>query len=448
VSDILNIGASGVRAYQSAISTVSENIANSGVEGYSKRSSDLTEVAASNNVLARAATTSGNGVIASGISRSADPLKAADVRSAGADMARSDSAVAWLDQIQSALTGNQLSDRLTSFFTSATAVAADPSASAPRSTMLEAASGVAQAFTATGNALDQVATTLDATAQQSVTTLNSLAAALAKTNDAIGRSTPGSNGAAQLQDQRDQLLEQMSAISDVSVTTDAAGRASVRVGGSGGPVLVSGNDAGMLSYARGSEGAVQFALSRDGTVSSAAISGGALAGIADGAQKLAAAQSQLDQTASSFTDGVNQVQAQGRDLDGTPGAAMFATGDDPTDISVALSDPRGIAAAAPGGGKGDNSNLAGLTSLRSSADPEGAVTGLVATNAAALASRQTVASAQSAIHDSAVAARDGVSGVSIDSEAVDLLRFQQAYSASSRVIQTARDLFQSIIQIQ
>ena len=158
--------------------------------------------------------------------------------------------------------------------------------------------------------------------------------------------------------------------------------------------------------------------------------------------------SQLDQTAAAFTDGVNQVQAQGRDLDGAPGAAMFGVGDDPTDITVALTDPRGIAAAAPGGGTRDNSNLAGLTSLRSSADPEGAVTNLVATNAAALASKQTVAGAQSAIHDSAVAARDGVSGVSIDSEAVDLLRFQQAYSASSRVIQTARDLFQSIIQIQ
>ncbi|MGL4301482.1 MAG: flagellar basal body rod C-terminal domain-containing protein, partial [Sphingomonas sp.] len=52
-----------------------------------------------------------------------------------------------------------------------------------------------------------------------------------------------------------------------------------------------------------------------------------------------------------------------------------------------------------------------------------------------------------AIRDNAVAARDAVSGVNLDSEAVDLLRFQQAYQASSRVIQVARDTLQSILDI-
>ena len=40
-----------------------------------------------------------------------------------------------------------------------------------------------------------------------------------------------------------------------------------------------------------------------------------------------------------------------------------------------------------------------------------------------------------------------MSGVNLDNEAVDLLRFQQAYQASSRVIQVARETFQSIIGI-
>ena len=45
-------------------------------------------------------------------------------------------------------------------------------------------------------------------------------------------------------------------------------------------------------------------------------------------------------------------------------------------------------------------------------------------------------------------ARDSGSGVDLDSEAVDLLRFQQAYQASSRVIQTARDILQTILEIR
>ena len=205
MSDIMNIGASGIRAYQNAISTVSENIANSGVDGYSKRTTNLSEVAASTSTITRRDVTSASGVTTTGITRASDQFKEADVRSTGADLARSDSAIQWLDQIQTALTGNKLSDQLTSFFNAASAVAADPSASAPRTTMLDAAQGAAAAFTATGSALDQVATNLDATAQNSVTTLNGLAAALAKTNDALGRNVPNTDGSAQLLDQRDQL---------------------------------------------------------------------------------------------------------------------------------------------------------------------------------------------------------------------------------------------------
>ena len=448
MSDILNIGASGVRAYQSAISTVSDNIANSGVEGYSKRSTVLAEVSSAGGTTSRQNVTSASGVIATGVARAGDAFREANVRTATSDLGASDSAVQWLDQIQTALTGNQLPDQLTGFFNAANAVAADPSASAARTTMLDGAQSVADAFSATGQALDTVATNLDATAQDSVTTFNGLAAALAKINDGPSRNVSGTTGSAQLLDQRDQLLEQMSAIATVSVTTDDVGRATVRVGNASGSVVVQNNTAGSLSYARGSDGAVSYAVHFGGDISSAAIGGGALAGIADGAQRLADAQSRLGQVAASFVDGVNTVQAAGADLYGNAGQPMFAIGDTPTDISVALSSGRGIAAAAPGAGALDNSNLLSLGALRTSGDYEGQVTQLVTDSASALSARQQVADAQAAIQDNAIADRDSVSGVSLDNEAVDLLKFQQAYSASSRVIQAARDIFQSILDIR
>jgi flagellar hook-associated protein 1 FlgK len=73
---------------------------------------------------------------------------------------------------------------------------------------------------------------------------------------------------------------------------------------------------------------------------------------------------------------------------------------------------------------------------------------IVNANAANLESRKTLADAKLAIRDGAVAARDAVSGVNLDHEATELLRFQQAFSASSRVIQVARDIFQSILDIR
>jgi flagellar hook-associated protein 1 FlgK len=448
MSDLLGIGASGVRAYQSALTTVSENIANAATPGYAKRTTDLREIAPVVGVHSGGGVQTGQGVSVAGVTRSADALRAADVRTASADLARSETGVAWLDRIESALTGNQLGDRLTGFFNAAKSVAADPTATVPRSALLEQATSVAGSFAATGKALNHLDADLDSTADTAVTTLNSLGTALAKVNDGLARAQPGSNGAAQLADQRDAILDQISAISDVSVSTDGAGRATVKLGNAGGPVFVTGNAAGDVTFARGSDGTVSFALHTPLAVSPFTPGGGALAGVVDAAARIADARTTLDSIATAFTDGVNTVQAQGRDLDGNPGAALFTSGANPTDIALNLTDPRGIAAAAVGGGPRDNSNLRALDALRSSGAFEAKTTALISGNAATLNGRKQIAEAQSAIRDNAIAARDAVSGVNLDSEAVDLLRFQQAYSASSRVIQVARDTLQSILDIR
>jgi flagellar hook-associated protein FlgK len=50
------------------------------------------------------------------------------------------------------------------------------------------------------------------------------------------------------------------------------------------------------------------------------------------------------------------------------------------------------------------------------------------------------------VNDQAIESRDKVSGVSLDSEAADLIRFQQAYQASAKAMQVSGDLFDAILQ--
>ena len=446
MSDLLSIGATGVRAYQTALTTTSENIANAGTVGYSRRTTVLNEVAAPSNSTTRVP--NGLGVVVGGVTRAADLYRSSEVRTAGSDLARSEAGITWLDRIDGALSGNKLGDRLTAFFTSTKAIAADPSALAPRATTLEAAQSVATAFSATGAALSAAASDLDASADAATTQLNGLSAALAKVNSGLSRAQDGSAANSTLLDQRDQILESMSAITDVSVSFDAIGRATVRGGGDGGPLLVQGVESATVTYVRNDEGAVSYAAQFGNTSSALSPSGGALAGYTDGAQKIAAAQSQLSDQARAFAEGVNAVQAAGVDLNGDPGAPIFAIGDPASNLTLVLNDPRGIAAAAPGAGTRDNSNLARFDTLRATGNVEGAITDMTASNGAALAAKRNVAEAQGAIRDTAVAARDSVSGVNIDEEAVDLMRFQQAYQASSRVIQVARETLQSILDIR
>ncbi|WP_447406974.1 flagellar basal body rod C-terminal domain-containing protein, partial [Clostridium perfringens] len=74
--------------------------------------------------------------------------------------------------------------------------------------------------------------------------------------------------------------------------------------------------------------------------------------------------------------------------------------------------------------------------------------GQITDNATALKQKNTIAAAQTSILSGAQTALSSASGVNLDSEAVDLMRFQQAYSASSRIIQVARETMQSILDIR
>jgi flagellar hook-associated protein 1 len=447
MTDLLSIGASGARAYQSALATTSDNIANAATAGYSRRVATVREVVATGGNTS--AINSGLGANVGGVTRAADAFRATEVRTASSDLARTLAGATWLQRIDSGLTQNNLGGQLTAFFTSAKAVAADPTALPARATMLENAASAAAAFSATGKALDGAMTDLKASADTAVSQLNNLSASLAKVNAGLARANDGTAGQAALLDQRDQMLEQMSALTDVNVSFDAYGRASVRAGGTSGPLLVDGAQAAIVTQTSNDEGAFAFAVRQPtGEVQAMTPNGGAMAGIAESGGRIAAARDQIGEMAKAFAEGVNAVQAGGSDLQGNAGQPIFAVGDPAWQLSVVMSDPRGIAAAATGAGTRDNSNLAKLETLRTSGNFEQGVTDLTAANGAALAGRNSVADAQSSIRDAAVSARDSVSGVNIDEEAVDLMRFQQAYQASTRVIQVARETLQSILDIR
>jgi flagellar hook-associated protein 1 FlgK len=64
-----------------------------------------------------------------------------------------------------------------------------------------------------------------------------------------------------------------------------------------------------------------------------------------------------------------------------------------------------------------------------------------------LSAARSEASAASTRRDNSFAARDETAGIDLDREAADLMRFQQAYSASAKIIQAGRDTLQSILDL-
>ena len=102
---------------------------------------------------------------------------------------------------------------------------------------------------------------------------------------------------------------------------------------------------------------------------------------------------------------------------------------------------------------GDNSNmLAMINGLSSNAldggttSVSGAATNLVSQVGVLTQQAQNNASAQQSVNQTATTARSNATGVNLDQQAADVLRYQQAYQAMAQVISISNQMFTSLIQ--
>ena len=75
----------------------------------------------------------------------------------------------------------------------------------------------------------------------------------------------------------------------------------------------------------------------------------------------------------------------------------------------------------------------------------GAVEGLIADVATSTRTAQVSRDAEAVVHSSDVDAQDSVSGVNLDEEAANMLRYQQAYAAAAQIIAVANQMFDTLL---
>jgi flagellar hook-associated protein 1 FlgK len=121
-------------------------------------------------------------------------------------------------------------------------------------------------------------------------------------------------------------------------------------------------------------------------------------------------------------------------------------------MGVAITDPAEIAAAATGNAVGDNSNALALAALQTQGTMEGGTAsyldayGEMVADIGIQTHRASVnGDAQKALLNQAIEARESLSGVNLDEEAANLLKYQQAYQASAQVISVVNSMFQTLI---
>ena len=442
-SDLLSIGRSGATAARIALDLTAQNIANAATEGYVRRSARLEEIAPASGP-GQVDEVSLSGFRFAGIVRNADVFRQAAVRRTGSDAARADAEVAGLTDIEAAVEQSQLYPALVKFEASLGQLAADPVNPSLRAAVVEDASTAARSFTIASNALDAVGEGLRFEAADGVSQVNLIAGELAKTNLRLARSSDAGSDRTALLDQRDALLERLSGFTNIS--TVIAPDQTVQVSlGSGGPQLVGPAAATPFASTTAADGTIAFMLGG----SPVALAGGALAGKAQALVSLADMRGRIDALAGTLIATVNAAQSNGVALDGSPGQPLFS-GSTAADIAVALTSAAQLATA-PAGAPAGSRDPANLNALRTALANAGVVDQADAalfSISSAVAGRTVTRDALQTIADTAKATLDAQSGVDLDAEAVNLVRFQQAFQASGRAMQVASTLFDTLLAIR
>lgn len=444
-SDLLSIASSGARAARAALDVTSQNIANASTDGYVRRTASLAEVASAGGI-GYIGDISLSGVRVAGITRNADAFRQAEVRRTSSDLARADAELSGLDNAQSALEQSNLYQAITGFEASLQQLTQDPTDSSLRANAIEATRTMAETFNLASRELDAARDGLQFEASGGVSSVNTLAGELARTNLRLSRASDASSDQTALLDQRDQLLKQLSDIAGVTATISPTdGTVQVQLGDASGPVLVSGGTANTLSSTTASDGTLSF----DVGGAAVSLSSGSLAGQSLALTKIAQLHGDLDTLAASVANTVNTAQGNGVALDGSAGQPLFS-GTTAATLTLTTSDGGAIATAPAGAGANsiDGSNLNALRSALATANPAGAMDSILFDISSTVASRTTTRDALSTIAGTAKTALEAQSGVDLDVEATNLVRFQQAFQANGRVMQVASTLFDTILSIR
>jgi len=443
-SDLFNIGLSGLRASRAALDLTAQNIANAGTEGYVRRSLRVSEVGSAGTWLAPGDLTL-SGVRIDGVTRNADLFRQAEVRRTGSDSARAAEELGGYENIEAALEQSGLFPAMTAFESALQRLESNPVDPALRAGALEDGRTLARSFNLASGSLDTLGEGLRFAATAGTQDVNTYAAELARVNLQLSRAATGSSDQTMLLDRRDTLLQQIATKVGISTSYGPDQSVTVRIGSSSGPVLVTAGTTQPFAMTTAADGTIGFTLAG----SAVALSSGQLAGQAQGLIGVRDRKAELDGIANSLITAANAAQAGGVALDGSPGQPLFA-GSGAGGITLALASGAGLATAPAGAGAGsrDPANLAALRNALDGAGVTDRIDSLMFGAASAASARRTTADALDSIAGAARIALAEQAGVSLDDEAANLLRFQQAFQASGRVIQVASDLFDTLLAIR
>lgn len=344
---------------------------------------------------------------------------------------------------------------LNQLFAAFQSVSTSPRSMTERQLLVSHAQDLAGHLNQASGRLSAINGALNQSLNADVTGANELLGTIATLNDRIINSENSDGGAANdLRDLRQAKLEELSKLVKVDASESASGALNISVNGH---ALVS--DQNVLDTFEAYDGGGGQMLVRTATGGAPlTLSGGHMQGVIDvrdGA--LTNLRGQLDTLAGTLITEVNAAHSGGFALNGATGAAFF-TGTDSGTIQVngaLVGDPSLLQMSGTNGNAGDNQAALALALLAEKKNPalnnqtfSQSYSGTVAELGQALASANGKMADHQVVENMLLQQRDMVSGVSIDEEMTDLMKYQKAFEASAKLISTVDEMLDTLLNMK
>ncbi len=421
----------GLLAHQQAIDTTAHNVANANTEGYSRQEAVLSATEAL-DIAAGAFAISGTAHLGTGVSVSAfkrirDGFLDLQYRAQNMQVGDQSTRSTQLDQVELALaepTDNGIADQLTKFWNGWADLSNSPDDVAARQALIDQAKNLAASFATVNTQLSTVKS--QASAEYTSLTgasgdVQAIATELSQLNGAIKQFVSNGDTPNDLMDRRDLLLDKLSNLAQVRVTDLGNGSLRVNLGDAAAPLV----DDTTVTWPQ--------------TLTAPGGKLGALIDIAKTGGVIDSYRSDFNAVVKTLADAVNALHNPG----GT-GTNFFTYTAGAEAGSLTVNVTTGTVKTSTSGAAGANDVARSIAALRNGT-PDKLYSSFVTRIGGDLKNAKRGETNATVLLNSIEDRRQSTSGVSMDEEMTNIMRFQRGYQASARTMSTIDQMLDTLI---
>nr|MEE4269937.1 flagellar hook-associated protein FlgK [Candidatus Krumholzibacteria bacterium] len=452
LNSIMDASLSALFAAQAGMATTGHNIANANTPGYTRQ--DVTFAARRPDILPYGAI--GRGVEVQGIRRMQDEFLLNNLRvqsSRLASYSAIDNVLYDVEAILGSVDNDHLGNAMNEFFAAWNTLATPPFAESNKYNVVATAESLVRDFHAINESLDDLESNIENDIQLEITNLNGLLTSVAEMNEQIMAAESNGEPANDLRDQRDFLISQLSEIAEVNVLEREDGTKDVILAGR--TLVARGSVTHFQStYVQTSSG-YQMSIMTQGHNAAVNLSPGRLEGLMTSRDvQVTQVRDNLDAVARQLIEEVNTLHVQGR-TDNSSGLTFFSGDSMHTiELNEAIRSNNHLVATGRTSADGDNTIAEEIANLiNQSVNGAGHSTigdqyrSMLTSVASQRSSFEFLVENQQNVVSSLENKMASLTGVSLDEEGANMVRYQNSYNAAAKVVSTVQEMYDTLMNM-